>query len=360
MKMIAWRFLRIWLCLFTSFVVSAPSFTQTANLAPLQEPAVIPTFSIINIIPDANITVLTYNFPANQEFEVLMGYIGSRGIGGIRAATFHSGVGGSFTATFNIPAALKGVYQIAVRLQSLTKPNYFAYNWFYNRPSSPPAFIDSMPAPSIPGFEPPPTFSIGNVVQDVSVSIVTHNFPANKRMDVLMGFIGTRGVNGVYVGTVATGGGGSLSFTFNIPPALHGLYQIAIRLQSADDSKYYAYNWFYNQTADYSAAPFPPVTSGYGGVPTFSIAGVVKDVSVTIVTYNLPPDEQFQVTMGPMGTRGIGGIVVATMESGSGGSQTLTFNIPSALVGLPQIAIRLQSASGSGYYAYNWFFNANL
>jgi hypothetical protein len=95
-------------------------------------------------------------------------------------------------------------------------------------------------------------------------------------------------------------------------------------------------------------------------VPTFSIASVIKDVSVTIVTYNLPPNEQFQVTMGAIGTRGLGGLAVATIDSGSGGSQTLTFNIPPALAGLPQIAIRLQSVTGSGYYAYNWFFNANL
>lgn len=360
MNTIIRRFLGIWLALLISLGASAPSSALAANIIPVQVSAVIPTFTIINIVPDVNITVLTYNFPANQEFEVLMGYMGSRGVGGIRVATFNSGAGGSFTATFNIPSALAGVYQIAVRLQSLTKPNYFAYNWFYNRPSSSPAFSGGVTAPSLPGFEPPPTFEISNVVEDVSVSIVTYNFPANKRMDVLMGYIGTRGVNGIYVTTVTTGSGGSLSFTFTIPPALRGLNQIAIRLQSADDSKYYAYNWFFNRSANYSAGPYPPITSGYGGIPTFSIAGVVKDVSVTIFTYNLPPNEQFQVTMGPMGTRGIGGIVVATINSGSGGSQTLTFNIPPALAGLSQIALRLQSISGSGYYAYNWFFNANL
>jgi hypothetical protein len=34
--------------------------------------------------------------------------------------------------TFDIPASLKGSYQIAVRLQSNTGSGYFAYNWFYN------------------------------------------------------------------------------------------------------------------------------------------------------------------------------------------------------------------------------------
>ncbi len=58
-----------------------------------------------------------------------------------------------------------------------------------------------------------------------------------------------------------------------------------------------------------------------------------------------------------MGTRGINGIQVDTIKSGNGGSFSATFTIPSALKGYKQIAIRLQSTTGSGYYAYNWFYN---
>ena len=45
-----------------------------------------------------------------------------------------------------------------------------------------------------------------------------------------------------------------------------------------------------------------------------------------------------------------------TTNSGVGGTFTATYPIPAQLAGTPQIAIRLQSASG--YYSYNWFFNA--
>jgi hypothetical protein len=78
---------------------------------------------------------------------------------------------------------------------------------------------------------------------------------------------------------------------------------------------------------------------------------------VTIVTQNLPANDLFQVLMGPMGANGINGFPVTTFNTGTGGSQTLTFSVPPPMVGAPQIAIRLQSISGSGFFAFNWFFN---
>jgi len=81
----------------------------------------------------------------------------------------------------------------------------------------------------------------------------------------------------------------------------------------------------------------------------------VKDTSVTIQTANFPPSQDFVVTMGPIGSLGVGGIVVASTNSGAGGAFTATYNIPAQLAGTAQIAIRLQSASG--YYAFNWFWN---
>lgn len=308
---------------------------------------VIPTFSVIGIIPDTSITILTYNFPAGKYFDVMMGYMGSRGVNGIKVATISSGGGGSFQVTVGIPQSLKGVYQIAVRMQSTTG-GYYAYNWFYNSSWSGPG------SPSVPGSSIVPHFVITGVVVDHTVSIQTYNFPGNDNFDVLMNYMGTRGVNGIKVAAVSSGSGGSLSFTFNIPAALMGLYQISIRLQSSTGSGYFAYNWFYNNTAGHAGGPGIP---GYLGFPTFSISNVVKNTSVTIVTHNLPANDRFQVLMGPIGTRGINGVQVNIFDSGSGGVQTLTFNIPPEMHGAKKIAIRLQSVSGSGFYAYNWFYN---
>jgi hypothetical protein len=194
-----------------------------------------------------------------------------------------------------------------------------------------------------------PSFSILSVSRDTSVKIKTYNFPANDKFTVTMGKMGTKGVGGVKVGTTKSGSGGSFTATYTIPASLHGSYQIAIRLESPT-SGYYAYNWFYNNTTGGTPPP------GYSGYPTFSILSVEKDKSVTIKTKNFPPNDTFEVRMNWMGTKGVGGKLVETINSGAGGSFKDTFTIPPKYHGAYQIAIRLQSPT-SGYYAYNWFYN---
>ena len=210
-----------------------------------------------------------------------------------------------------------------------------------------------------------PTFSIVSVVSDKTVTIKTFNFPADDTFKVLMGAMGTRGVNGIKVATTDSGDGGTFQKTYTIPATLQGSFQIAIRLQSTTGSGYFAYNWFYNNTTGAATAtpgptptpgPSPTPRPGYTGFPTFSIVSVERDQTVTIRTSNLPPNDSFTVTMGAMGTRGINGIKVATTDSGKGGTKTLTYDIPTSLKGSRQIAIRLQSPT-SGYFAYNWFYN---
>jgi hypothetical protein len=413
----------------------------------------IPTISIVGVTQDAKVTIQTYNYPANQDFDVRMGMIGTRGIGGILVGTFNSGIGGSQKFTFDIPPALHTSTSIAIRLDSKTG-GYYSYNWFYNTtfgthaggtaieggkdtpvimvvtvkkdtlvtiegssfpsdetfdvlmgkystqgvdgvkvgsltPESDGTILESfdIPAslksesriairvesttsnkvahtwflnetgaaggagtiPSSPGYTGIPTISILSVDEDESVTIQTHNFPANQDFKVLMGQMGTRGIGGIHVTTIASGSGGSFTETFEIPEELKGNYRIAIRLQTAN-GVFYAYNWFYNNTT--AVQPLP----GYSGIPTFSIAAVVKDDTVTIKANNFPPNYDFKVLMGKMGTRGIGGTHVTTFNSGIGGSFEGTFDIPAALAGEYQIAIRLESTTG-GFYAYNWFYN---
>ena len=200
---------------------------------------------------------------------------------------------------------------------------------------------------SLGGF---PYFNILTVVKDQTVTIQAYNFPANDTFTVTMGRYGSLGVGGVIVGTTSTGNGGAFIASYTIPAQLAGSDQIAIRLQSAT-SGYYAYNWFYNNPV--SSAPVQP---GYSGYPYFYITSVVQDQTVTIQAYNFPANDQFTVRMGDYGTLGVGGVKVATLSSGSGGSFTATYDIPSLLTGSYRIAIRFESST-SGHYAYNWFYN---
>jgi hypothetical protein len=93
-------------------------------------------------------------------------------------------------------------------------------------------------------------------------------------------------------------------------------------------------------------------------IPTFVIKAVDRNSQVTIQTDNLRHNDTYVVTMGLMGTKGVSGIHVATIQTANDGRVTKTFSIPSALHGLSKIAIRLQSPT-TGYYAYNWFYNSD-
>lgn len=295
----------------------------------------IPTFSIVSVDPDVSVTIKTANFPAHQTFTVRMGVIGTKAIGGTVVGTTDSGEGGSFEATYDIPLSLQGARLIAIRMDS--PQGFFSFNWFVNNTTA------VTPTP----FKGIPTFSIVSVDEDVSVTIKTNNFPANKDFTVRMGKIGTKAIGGVVVDTINSGDGGSFEETFDIPASLHGLSRIAIRMDASGG--FFAFNWFWNNTATVTPAPV------FVGIPTFSISAVVKDSTVTIKTNNFPANKDFTVRMGKIGTKAIGGVVVATTNSGSGGTFTATYNIPDSLKGLKQIAIRMD-ASG-GFFAFNWFWN---
>lgn len=209
------------------------------------------------------------------------------------------------------------------------------------------------PPPAPPPPARIPTFSIVSVVAGDNVTIRTANFPANDIFDVRMGKIGTQGIGGKVVDTIRSGQGGTFTANFRIPGELRGDARIAIRLESTTGSGYFAYNWFNNVTGGETGGQPPPV---YRGIPTFSITGVVRNQSVTILTNNFPANMDFVVRMDVRGNRALGGIVVTTFNSGNGGSFSKTFNIPAALQGVPQIAIRTDSTT-TGHHSFNWFYN---
>lgn len=315
----------------------------------------IPTMSISSVVTDQTVTVQTHNFPANQNFVVTMGPMGSKGVNGIVVATTNSGAGGSFSATYNIPAQLKGSGQIAVRLQTSHTYPYYAYNWFWNNTTG--------GTGGIPGYTGIPTFSIVSVEAGKTVSIQTSNFPPNQTFTVRMGPMGSKGVNGVVVGTLNSGVGGALKATFNIPAQFQTAYQVAIRAETAHANPYFAYNWFYNNTTTGGTGgqPTPPPTTPpppvYTGTPTFTVCAVVQNQTVTIRTKDFPPNQTFQITMGPFGSQGIGGYQVGTLNSGAGGQLTATYTLPPQMIGAYRIAIRAQTAHANPFFAYNWFYN---
>jgi LysM repeat protein len=112
--------------IFAGQVLCIPEAKQPGTPAP----AVIPMISVNAVVKDQTVTIQTKDFPANQKFTVRMGKIGTQGINGTVVTTTDSGKGGSLTMTYTIPAELKGLQQISIRLESAS--GYYSYNWFYN------------------------------------------------------------------------------------------------------------------------------------------------------------------------------------------------------------------------------------
>ncbi|MEA3441751.1 MAG: hypothetical protein U9R58_15860 [Chloroflexota bacterium] len=92
-----------------------------------------------------------------------------------------------------------------------------------------------------------------------------------------------------------------------------------------------------------------------GADPSISIKSVNPGESVTIEWVNFPTDTELTAKINYVGTEGVNGTVVGTVNSSSTGSGEATFNIPAELAGESQLVIRLEG--GAGYWAYHTFIN---
>jgi len=248
----------------------------------------------------------------------------------------------------------------------------------YNPPYNPPYYPTTYPSSYTPIY--PSGWAWSYIIKDVdkntSVTIKTLSFPDNVIFKVKIG----RKVGGDYewknLPNLDTGDGGNFIATFKIPAAFKGSDRLVLRLsQHKKNGKvFYQDEWFKNVdgwSSSKSSVPSPgpgynPVNypgyypgrypGYYYGVPTIMITGVARNSSVTFRANNFPPHLTFDVYMGPMGTKGVGGYYVGSFNSGGGGSFTKTFSIPPQLYGSYQISIRTQNWN-SGYYSYNWFYN---
>ncbi|MCH7663214.1 MAG: hypothetical protein IH859_05005 [Chloroflexi bacterium] len=333
-----------------------------------------PTFWIHDVNPRKTVTIKVQDYPKSEKFRVTMGEVGGELDSGIPVGLLDGSFGRDFTVTFAIPSGLWDDLELFVRLENSFTGN-FGYTGFTQTDPWAPVYLGPSPGFSTSSgvssgyYGGIPLTSILNVVADSEVTLQTFNFPAGKDFIVTMGLIGTRGIGGTVVAIQASGVGGSFVATFAIPAALAGSDMISIRLQSTS-SGHYAYNWFFNSdgnvpvytsttststtTTTSSSTPTLPL----GLFPTFSVPAVSEDNSVTITTFNLAPGDNYMVFIGAYGTLGIGGILVDTIDSGLGGSMSVTFSIPPEMYGVERLAIRLESAI-SGYFAYNWFWNQN-
>jgi LysM repeat protein len=201
------------------------------------------------------------------------------------------------------------------------------------------------------------SFSVIGVVEGTSVTIKTANFPDNMLYSVEIG-CSSCGTAAEKVADLDSDAGGTFKKVFTIPSAFSGVSALWVRLTQVNNNdtltEYFTNATVYGSTGKYTYNT--PCGYQYCGVPMIYIDSVVRNSTVTFHTYNFPAGLTFDVLMGPMGSHGVNGYSAGSFNSGSGGTLTLTFAIPTEMHGASKIAIRVQNTS-SGYYAYNWFYN---
>jgi hypothetical protein len=93
-------------------------------------------------------------------------------------------------------------------------------------------------------------------------------------------------------------------------------------------------------------------------MPTIQVTGVVPKGYVQLLISNLPANIEFAVTMGPVGSQGMGGLVAHFVSPVNGGAGLYWFEVENLVRSLATAEVRIDS--GSGYVAWASFDNTTL
>ncbi len=231
-------------------------------------------FDILTVQPDQWIKVRAHSFPANQIFTVRMDASGNQGINGIYVTQTNTGAGGDFEETYTIPAELKGVKTITVRMESAA--GLYSYNWFNNASAT-----TTIPTTGYTYVA--PNLSISAVDAGNKATVKVSGFPAGQYFTVRVGPFWTFSRSYSVVDTVYSGSGGSFSFNIDIPDNVVYGDWVAVRMDSPQ--KYYAYNAFKNvDSGTVSSNPAgPTVTNACSIVSTMPDVKIAKGASFDAV-----------------------------------------------------------------------------
>jgi len=213
-----------------------------------------------------------------------------------------------------------------------------------------------------PVFAAVPTTFIYAVVKDEAVIIRTANFPSGHTFHVYMGQRDTQGKNGYLVSKLTTGEGGTFLAKFYIPEELKGEDIIAIRFESVTESKFFSYNWFFNESGSgdtaYSSSSATTYNNLGAGVPAWDILSVVKGSTVVIQTRYFPAYQRYAVFLKNGALADLNWYETQGIETDEGNSQIITIAIPAELQYYEKIAIKLYNINDGSYW-YNLFDNIN-
>jgi len=204
--------------------------------------------TVISVVKNESVVVRLEKFPANQTFNVFMGFNGTQGIGGYLVSKLATNAGGTFLAKFPIPEGLMGEGIIAIRFESIDS-NVFWFDWFYNETGAQPVAVPEKEKSKVtynkldPGF---PTFVATNVVNGVSITVQTKYFPGNDRWAVYMKDGALSNITWYEVGGFDAADGGIIYLTLPIPEQIKYKDWLAIKFYNLKTG-FYTYNLIKNQ-----------------------------------------------------------------------------------------------------------------
>ena len=204
--------------------------------------------TIISVVKNESVVVRLEKFPANQTFNVFMGFNGTQGIGGYLVSKLATNAGGTFLAKFPIPEGLTGENIIAIRFESIDS-NIYWYDWFYNETAAQQVTVPQAEKSEVtynklePGF---PTFVATRVVSGSSITVETRYFPGSDRWAVFMKDGALANITWYEVGGFNAADGGVITLTLPIPEQIKYKDWLAIKFYNMKTG-FYTYNLIENR-----------------------------------------------------------------------------------------------------------------
>ena len=173
------------------------------------------------VVEDKSVTINGVNLVANTRYTIYLSKTKTYSDKSVLVGSAMTDAKGAFSKTYRIPGRLVDVARVYIYITNGKHDT--ASNWFINASAS-----GNTGGEGTSNFN----FSVVSVKRDTTVKIKTANLPANVTFIVYIGKSGSKGVNGVKVGTLVHDDGGSIRFTFNIPDSLEGKSKLDIRIEN--------------------------------------------------------------------------------------------------------------------------------
>jgi hypothetical protein len=177
-----------------------------------------------SVVEDRYVTVQGRYLLANNTYRVFMSSYKASLSRAELVGSIKTDGSGAYQSTFRIPKRLVDVYKINLYLEN-SRGSLIATNWFYNATAEEKAVGGvGSPAPSF-------SFAIEEVKLGKSITIKTKGLPANAVFEVRIGTYGSKGDNGLLVGSMYDDDG-VVKATYEIPAELANRSRLDIRVEN--------------------------------------------------------------------------------------------------------------------------------